>query len=179
MLKMVLHWLFSTCTLHLYFLSVIIVILLTTAFFCREEVCFRVSRQKHHYLDLETGGYFKIYVSVTFTHQCRFMHPLHCVLLHILFLSCSFLQSQWLYPVRCLQPCHSPTCLLLFWWLRWVFEPLLYFNMSCLLFYKPKNIFPHGALEIRVPYFIFSGLWSPEQKSVNKHKVSSKITCCG
>uniref|UniRef100_A0A7N6FL80 Intraflagellar transport protein 122 homolog n=1 Tax=Anabas testudineus TaxID=64144 RepID=A0A7N6FL80_ANATE len=23
------------------------------------------------------------------------------------------------------------------------------------------------------------GLWSPEQKSVNKHKVSSKITCCG
>lgn len=24
-----------------------------------------------------------------------------------------------------------------------------------------------------------AGLWSPEQKSVSKHKVSSKITCCG
>ena len=28
-------------------------------------------------------------------------------------------------------------------------------------------------------WFFPSGLWSPEQKSVSKHKTSSRITCCG
>ena len=27
--------------------------------------------------------------------------------------------------------------------------------------------------------FSFAGLWSPEQKSVNKQKVSARVTCCG
>lgn len=26
--------------------------------------------------------------------------------------------------------------------------------------------------------FFHQGLWSPEQKSVSKHKTSSRITCC-
>lgn len=59
--------LFSLFAQFLYCVSLLFKIWLTAAFFPREKVCIGFCWQKCHYLDLQTGGYFKIYVSVIYS----------------------------------------------------------------------------------------------------------------